>query len=78
MCLVLCLSVLSGFIFLDKKRLKEFALTIEDNKDGYGAAAFFGVTVIAVMCFIPGPILATLSGVLYGKIFGSLIIWSAG
>ena len=68
----------SGFIFLDKERLKELALTLEDNKDGYGAAAFFGVAVVAVMCFIPGPILAALSGALYGKTLGSLIIWSAG
>ena len=67
-----------GFVFFDKQRLKRLAVSLEQNKNGYGAAVFFCVAVGSTVCLVPGPILAVLSGALYGKVLGSLIIWSAG
>ena len=71
-------GILTALLFFDKSRLQSLAMSLEENQNGLGIPIFFGLIVVAVMCFVPGPIMATLAGALYGCVLGSLLVWSAG
>ena len=71
-------GILTALLFFDKSKLQSIAMSLEENQNGLGMPIFFGLIVVAVMCFVPGPIMATFAGALYGCVLGSLLVWSAG
>lgn len=71
-------AVVLAFFFIDRAQLQAIAEWVEAHRSGPGMVLFFFMCILGVVFVIPGPLLAIISGAVYGKILGSVLVWTSG
>lgn len=74
---LIALAILTGvgLRHVGAGRVKAVAIWLDSHRSGGGIAIFCALCTLGVVVLIPGPLMAVISGALYGKVFGSLLVW---
>lgn len=73
----LAVSVALVFFFVDRQQLLDIATWLDSHRTGSGMAIFCSLCMLGVIFVIPGPVLAIISGALYGKVLGTILVWTS-